>query len=275
MVNKFIISVLILLSCNMSVANASDIKANAYIITDASGITLASKNAKSIKSIASITKLMTAIVILEERLPDNELLQITIDDVDNIKHSSSRLSIGSLLYRDTMLKLALMSSENRAAHALARTSPGGVHSFVEKMNAQAKLLGMHDTRFVDPTGLSENNVSTASDLAKLVAAAAQYKKIKEYSTTKEYYVHDKKFINTNPLARGDNSWPLTISKTGFTQEAGRCVAMNTRIGNRETIMVILNSPTKESRTKDANRLKLYLSGNNNTKNNKKVSISKA
>lgn len=235
-------------------------KSSTYLLKDIStGKILASKNSSIQKPIASLTKLMTAMVLLDAKLPANELLQITDHDVDRYKNSSSRLSVGTLLSRDLMLHLALMSSENRAAHALARTYPGGIQAFVKEMNFKAKSLGMRNTVFADPTGLSENNISTAEDLAHMVEAASTYTKIKQFSTDKEADVQYKKYINTNPLARGD-TWPILLSKTGFTQEAGRCLVMNTIINNKQTAMILLDSPSKDGRTTDAIRLKSWLSG---------------
>lgn len=235
-------------------------KSSTFLLKDIeSGKILAAKNSGIKKPIASLTKLMTAMVLLDSRLPGHELLQITDDDIDRYKNSSSRLSVGTLLPRDTMLHLALMSSENRAAHALARTYPGGIRSFVREMNFKAKSLGMSNTHFEDPTGLSEQNVSTADDLAILVEAASKYTKIKQFSTDKEADVHYKKYVNTNPLARGD-SWKILLSKTGFTQEAGRCLVMNTVINNKQTAFILLDSPSKDGRTSDALRLKSWLSG---------------
>lgn len=260
---KKIFTALLICSAVTSAFAVPTTRASAYLVKDiATGNVLASKNINEQKPIASLTKLMTAMVVLDAKLPANEILTISEDDVDNYKHSKSRLSVGTVMSRDLMLHLALMSSENRAAHALARTYPGGLNTFIKDMNLKAKSLGLKSTVFVDPTGLSEQNVSNVSDLSVIVEAASKYPKIKQFSTDKEEEVQHKKYTNTNPLARGENSWPLLVSKTGFTQEAGRCLVMNTIIKNRQTALIILDSPSKDGRVRDAMQLKSWL---NNSK----------
>ncbi len=229
-----------------------------YIIYD--------KNAGDVMPIASITKLMTAIVILDAQLPLHELITIDTDDIDRLKNTHSRLNIGTELSRQELLKISLMSSENRAASALGRTYPGGLSAFVSAMNSKAYQLGMYSTYFVEPTGLSSRNVSTASDLAKLVEASNQYDLIQEYSTASDHIVNANKrnslqFINSNSLVRNKN-WNIDISKTGYINEAGRCLVMKTTIQGKPTVIVLLNSWGKNTRIGDANRVKRWIEARN-------------
>jgi len=219
---------------------------------------LFAKNENVVRPIASISKLMTALVIVDANLPMNEQLEITEDDVDQLRHSSSRLQVGTQLNRGDMLHLALMSSENRAAHALARNYPGGVPAFVAAMNDKARTLGMLDTHFVEPTGLSSSNVSSPHDLARLVRAASQRPLIHRYSTDTEYDVEVKTrtqtFRNTNLLVRKPD-WDIKISKTGYINEAGECLVMMARIDGRDVAIVLLDSQGKFSRIGDAVRIR--------------------
>jgi len=216
------------------------------------------KNENVVRPIASISKLMTALVVVDANLPMDEMLEITEDDVDQLKHSASRLEVGTRLNRGDMLHLALMSSENRAAHALARHYPGGLPAFVAAMNEKAQALGMTSTRFVEPTGLSSENVSSPRDLARMVRAAAQRPLIHRYSTDTEYEVEVKSrtqtFRNTNLLVRKPD-WDIKVSKTGYISEAGECLVMMARIDGRDLAIVLLDSQGKLSRIGDAVRIR--------------------
>lgn len=222
---------------------------------------LLSKNSQAVLPIASLTKLMTATVVLQAHQPMDEVLTVTQDDVDTEKNSRSRLAVGSQLTRAEMLHLALMASENRAAHALGRNYPGGLDAFVVAMNAKAQALGMHDTHYNDPTGLSSRNQSSAKDLALLVKAAYQEPVIRELSTSPEYSVEVGKrmlsFHNTNQLVR-DPSWDIGLQKTGYITEAGRCLVMQARLAGRKLIMVFLDSAGKYSRIADAERVRRWI-----------------
>ncbi len=227
----------------------------------ASGETLIAKNQGAILPIASITKLMTAIVILDASLNLAQRVAISGEDQDYVKGTRSRLRPGTVLTRDQLLLLALMSSENRAAASLGRTYPGGTGPFVAAMNAKARALGMNDTRFVDPTGLSSANVSSARDLARLVAAAHEFPMIRQYSTRESATVQSLGrplgYRNTNGLVRSAH-WDIGLSKTGYISEAGRCLVMRVRLASREVIVVLLDSWGKFSRVGDANRIKKWL-----------------
>lgn len=227
----------------------------------ASGETLLAKNQEAVLPIASITKLMTAVVMLEGNLELEQRVVISSEDLDALKGTRSRLRPGTVLTRNDLLLLALMASENRAAAALARTFPGGTDAFVAAMNARAHLLGMHDTRFVEPTGLSSGNVSSAHDLARLVAAAHEYPLIRQYSTRESATVYSLgyplAYRNTNGLVRSA-SWDIGLSKTGYISEAGRCLVMRVRMASRDLIVVLLDSWGKYSRAGDANRIRKWL-----------------
>ncbi len=228
------------------------------------------KNADQIAPIASITKLMTAIVTLDARLSPNDIISIENADVDKLKHTASRLRVGSSYPRHELLRLALMSSENRAAAALGRTYPDGIEAFVNAMNIKAQQIGMSNTRFVEPTGLSSNNVSTARDLAKLVAAANNYTVIRDFSTTSQHSVAavDKRgqlqYVNSNSLVR-NQGWEIDVSKTGYLNEAGRCLVMQANISGQPVVIVLLNSWGKNTRIGDANRVKKWLENNQSRK----------
>jgi D-alanyl-D-alanine endopeptidase (penicillin-binding protein 7) len=222
---------------------------------------LLNKNSEAVLPIASLTKLMTAVVVTEAQLPLDEVLTIAQDDVDTEKHSGSRLRVGTQLTRGEMLHLALMSSENRAAHALGRHYPGGLEAFVEAMNKKASELGMADTRYVEPTGLSSHNQSSARDLATLVKAAYGHQIIRELSTSPEYQVaigkRQMQFRNTNLLVRSPN-WDIGLQKTGYISEAGRCLVMQAQMAGRKLIMVFLDSAGKYSRIGDAERVRKWV-----------------
>jgi D-alanyl-D-alanine endopeptidase (penicillin-binding protein 7) len=222
---------------------------------------LFSKNPDAVLPIASITKLMTAMVVLEAGLSLDERLLISQEDVDTEKGSGSRLRVGSTLSRGDMLHLALMASENRAAHALGRHFPGGMEVFVDAMNRKARTLGMAHTRYVEPTGLSSLNQSSAHDLTLLVRAASEYQLIRELSTTADASVNvgsrAMQFRNTNGLIRNP-SWEIGLQKTGYISEAGRCVVMQAQLAGRKLIMVLLDSAGRYSRMGDAERLRAWI-----------------
>ena len=237
------------------------------LVQDASsGETLIAKNQAAVLPIASITKLMTAMVVLDAKLNLDQRVVISDEDYDLVKGTRSRLRPGTVLTRDELLLIALMSSENRAAFSLARTYPGGTVPFVAAMNAKAQALGMNDSRFVDPTGLSSANVSSARDLARLVSAAYEYPLIRQYSTRESASVQSLgrklDYRNTNGLVRSAN-WEIDLQKTGYISEAGRCLVMRVRMASREVIVVLLDSWGKFSRVGDANRIKKWLEANAN------------
>ena len=211
--------------------------------------------------IAWITKRMTGRGVLHGSPALQEPVRITDEDVDYLRGSRSRLHVGSVLSRESALLLALMSSENRAANALARHYPGGMPAFLAAMNIKAQALGMRDTHFEDPTGLTSNNVSTANDLAKMVAAAYKYPLIREFSTTAEATVdvgaREMAYRNTNPLVRSA-AWDVGLSKTGYISEAGKCLVMQARVADKPVVIVLLDSAGKLTRVGDANRIKRWM-----------------
>lgn len=225
---------------------------------------LLSKNDSAVLPIASLTKLMTGMLLSEARLPMNEMIEITQDDVDTEKGSSSRLRVGTVLSRGELLHLALMSSENRAAHALGRTFPGGLQSFVVLMNSKAKSLGMNDTAYVEPTGLSSRNQSSAKDLATLVSAAYDDPLLRELSTSPGHQVavgnRTLSYNNTNRLVKNP-AWDIGLQKTGYISEAGQCLVMQAKIAGRKLIMVFLDSAGKLSRIADAERVRRWVESN--------------
>jgi len=234
----------------------------ALIYDEQSGRPLYSKNADAVVPIASITKLMTAMVLLDAQLPLDEEIIISVRDLDRHKGTTSRMRPGMVLQRGELLKLALMASENRAAAALARTYPGGIEVAVAMMNAKARSLGMWNTRFHDATGLSSANVSTARDLVKMLAAAQRYDLIQRYSTAPSHLVERQgfrplRFGNTNPLVK-NASWDIGLSKTGYISEAGRCLVMQAKIAQRPVIIVLLDSQGRKTRVGDANRIKKWM-----------------
>jgi serine-type D-Ala-D-Ala endopeptidase (penicillin-binding protein 7) len=227
---------------------------------------LYNKNTEMVVPIASITKLMTAMVMLDAHLPMDEAVNVTEDDLNKIRRAKSKLRVGMTLTRGEMLKLALMASENRAALALARSYPGGAAAMVAAMNTKASALGMQNTRFFDPTGLDSDNVSTAQDLVKMVAAARNYALIHQYTTSTSHSVEGLKgrtmrFSNTNPLVR-NASWDIGLSKTGYISEAGLCLVMEANINQRPVIIVLLDSWGKRTRVGDANRIKRWMESAN-------------
>ncbi|HVZ43721.1 MAG TPA: D-alanyl-D-alanine endopeptidase [Ramlibacter sp.] len=239
-----------------------DLKSSVALVVDQdTREVLFSKNDSAVLPIASLTKLMTGTIISEAKLAMDEPITITEEDIDTEKHSSSRLKPGTTLPRSEMLHLALMSSENRAAHALGRTYPGGMNAFVEAMNAKARLLGMMDTRYVEPTGLSSRNQSSAQDLAKLVSAASRDPLLRELTTSPGYEVEVGnrllKYNNTNRLVKNPE-WDIGVQKTGFINEAGQCLVMQAKIAGRKLIMVFLDSAGKLSRIGDAERVRKWV-----------------
>ncbi|WP_242702328.1 MULTISPECIES: D-alanyl-D-alanine endopeptidase [Achromobacter] len=230
----------------------------AYVQDLETSTVIFAKNENVVRPIASISKLMTAVVVVDANLPMDEMLEITDEDVDGLKHTTSRLRVGTKLTRGDMLHLALMSSENRAANALGRHYPGGLPAFVAAMNAKAQALGMASTRFIEPTGLSSDNVSSPHDLARLLRAASQRPLIHRYSTDTEYDVEvnnrTQTFRNTNLLVRKPD-WDIKVSKTGYINEAGECLVMLARINGRDLAIVLLDSQGKLSRIGDAVRIR--------------------
>lgn len=239
-----------------------DLKSSVALVLDRNtNEVLFSKNAQAVLPIASITKLMTSMVVFEHQQDLDEVLTVTQDDVDTEKNSGSRLAVGSRLTRREMLHLALMSSENRAAHALGRHFPGGMPAFVEAMNHRSRELGMHDTRFVEPTGLSSKNQSSAHDLAILVRASHEHELLRQFSVWPEAKMavgrQQLQFRNTNGLVRG-GTWDIALQKTGYIADAGRCVVMQATLAGRELIMVLLDSAGRQSRIGDAERLRKWI-----------------
>jgi D-alanyl-D-alanine endopeptidase (penicillin-binding protein 7) len=247
-------------------AGAPILKSSAALVMDLNGQqVLFAKNVEAVVPIASITKLMTALVVLDARLPLEERVVISADDVDDIKRTRSRLKVGAELSRGDLLKLALMASENRAASALGRAYPGGRRAFVAAMNHKAVELGMWRSRFVDSTGLSNENVSTAQDLAKLVAASYREPLIRDYTTESAHTVEvgggrRLTYNNSNRLVR-NSGWEIGLSKTGYISEAGRCLVMQARIAATPVIIVLLDSWGKLTRIGDANRIKKWIESN--------------
>ncbi len=233
----------------------------AFVLDQANSAVLFEKNANVALPIASITKLMTGLIVVQAQQDMNEVLTITEDDVDHEKHTSSRLRVGARMTRGNLLHIALMSSENRAAAALGRNYPGGTAAFVAAMNAKAHQVGMNDTRYVDTSGLSSRNVASARDLAKLAVVAYQEPLLREYSTDPRYEVDAggrmMHYSNTNYLVASPD-WEIGLQKTGFINEAGRCLVMQAMIQGRAVIMVFLDSKGKQSRTADAGRMRRWL-----------------
>jgi len=239
-----------------------DLKSSVALVLDQNNAeVLFEKNANVALPIASITKLMTGLIVVEAGLDMNEILTVTDDDVDREKFTTSRLRVGAQMTRASLLHIALMSSENRAAAALGRNYPGGVPAFVEAMNAKARELGMNDTRYVDSSGLSSRNVASARDLAKLAIAAYNQPLLREYSTDPKSVVDAggrlMHYNNTNYLVASPD-WEIGLQKTGFINEAGRCLLMQAMIQGRAVIMVFLDSKGKQSRTADAGRVRRWL-----------------
>lgn len=241
-----------------------DLKSNVALVMDQStSAILFEKNSNVALPIASITKLMTGMVVLESKQDMNELIEISSADMDREKFTGSRLPVGARISRANLLHLALMSSENRAAAALGRNYPGGTTAFVAAMNARAQELGMKDTRYVDSSGLSSRNVASASDLAKLVVAASNHEALRHYSTDTEHVVdaggRHLQFANTNRLVKNPE-WDIGLQKTGYISEAGQCLVMQAKIHGRAIVMVFLDAKGKLSRLADAARVRKWLTG---------------
>lgn len=240
-----------------------------YVMDELSSKELFDKDADLVMPIASLTKLMTALIALDAKQDMQEVIEVTHGDIDRLKHSSSRLAVGSRLSRDDMLHIALMSSENRAASALARHYPGGISAFIAAMNVKAHELGMTRTKFVEPTGLSSENVASARDLAKLTVAADAYPLIAHYSTDARHTVRtgrrSLRYVNSNRLI-GRSGWDIRLQKTGYTTEAGRCLLMKVTVNQRPIVMVFLNSDGHRTRFADAQRLREWAvnTGQSNT-----------
>jgi D-alanyl-D-alanine endopeptidase (penicillin-binding protein 7) len=238
------------------------LRSSAALVLDATGSSvLYARHSDVAMPIASITKLMTALVVMEAGQPLDETLEITADDMAHGKGAFSRLTPGATLTRGDLMHLALMASENRAAHALGRNYPGGVTACVTAMNAKARALGMTSARFVEPTGLSDENVASAEDLSKLVMAAAKVPAIREYSTDSSYDVRVGRqlltYRSTDSLT-SKADWDIIVQKTGYIAEAGRCLVMQTIIEARTVVIVLLNSYGKRSRVADARRIRRWM-----------------
>lgn len=256
------------LALTVGFAQADEIRATvklrsaSVMVQDArTGEIVLDKNSDVVVPIASITKLMTAMVILDRGLDLEQRIVLSGEDIDVVKGTRSRLRTGGALTRDELMLLALMASENRAAAALGRTYPGGMDAFVAAMNIKAAALGMTESRFVDPTGLSPKNVASARDLVKLVSGAHAYPLIRDYSTrehaTVKVYGRPHAFRNTNGLVRSAR-WDIGLSKTGYISEAGRCLVMQVKLASKDLIVVLLDSWGKQSRIGDANRIRKWL-----------------
>jgi D-alanyl-D-alanine endopeptidase (penicillin-binding protein 7) len=243
----------------------------ALIVNQLTGEKIYSKGEDELAPIASLTKLMTAMVVLDARLPMDEIITINREDIDTLKNTHSRLRIGTQLTRAELLQLAIMASENRAASALGRSYPGGLPAFINAMHAKATMLGMTHTQFMDATGLNSGNVSTAADLVRMVQAAYEYPEIRDASTAPSHQVpvlgssKQINYVNTNALVR-KSDWIIGLSKTGFINEAGRCLVMQAEIAGQPMIIVLLNSWGKYSRIGDANRIRKWIESSTSFKN---------
>ncbi len=239
-----------------------DVKSNAALVIDTSTSSiLFARNANAARPIASLTKLMTALVVVESGQPLEEVIVMTQEDRDGTRGAASRLSVGAKLTRGDLLHLALMASDNRAAYALARMYPGGKVAALRAMNAKARALGMTNSKFTDPSGLSSGNVASATDISKLMLAVANHATIRSYSTSSNYSVIFAKqavqFRNTNYLVAKPD-WDIEVQKTGYTSEAGQCLAMKTTIQGRSLVIVLLDSFGKHTRTADARRIRKWI-----------------
>ncbi|WP_421207329.1 D-alanyl-D-alanine endopeptidase [Aeromonas sp. 601027] len=241
-----------------------EVRSSSALVVDVkTGKTLYQKNATKVRPIASLTKLMTALVVLDAKQNLNQTITVDKNDLDRVKHTHSRIRIGTKVTRRDALHLALMSSENRMASALARHYPGGRSAFVRAMNNKARQLGMRNTHFYDSTGLSTRNVSTAQDLGKLAAAAYRQPLIRQFTQDENREMrfsapaYSLMFNNTNPLVKNPD-WDVRLSKTGFTDEAGRCLVMRAKPDSRELAIVLLNSVGKRTPIGDANRIRKWL-----------------
>ena len=271
MASRFVIAVLgLFVACSSVSLHAGSIPATripklrsaAVVVQDQrTGEFLLAKKSATAMPIASITKLMTAMVILDAKLDMDELITIGEEDKDTLRHSHSHLVVGTQLTRREALLVALMASENRAAHALARSYPGGVGALVAAMNEKARLLDLGDTRFEDPTGLSDGNISSAQDLSRLVDVACRYPQICTFTTQREVVLRQGRkrlhYVNTNALIRNPR-WQIGLSKTGYIEEGGRCLVMQALLAQRPVLIVLLNSTGKNTRLADAKRIKDWM-----------------
>jgi serine-type D-Ala-D-Ala endopeptidase (penicillin-binding protein 7) len=234
---------------------------SALVEDQQTGEFLVQKNANAVVPIASITKLMTAMVVLDAEMESQESLVIEREDVDTLRHSHSRLPVGTRISRKEALLLALMASENRAANTLSRSYPGGRDAFVTAMNAKARSLGLTETRFTDPAGLSSDNVSSARDLARMANAACKYPLIRDFTTREEAIIQAGRrkltFRNTNQLIRSPR-WQIGLSKTGFIDEAGRCLVMQAQVAQRPVLIILLDAQGRLTLFGDANRIKQWM-----------------
>jgi D-alanyl-D-alanine endopeptidase (penicillin-binding protein 7) len=243
-----------------------DLRSASALVIDSKGNVIYGKDVDTVRPIASITKLMTAMVILDSGVDLTQKITVTKEDRDLVQLTGSRLEYGATLSRREMILLAIMSSENRAATALGRTSPGGMSQFVEQMNRKAAKLGMNNSRFADPAGLNVENMSTASDLARMLKAAYDYPLIREASTTTRLEVHPYAkrgpltYGNTNRLLKNE-TWDIALSKTGYINEAGRCLVMQANIEGEPVYIVLLNSFGKLTPFGDSNRLRKWMLAN--------------
>jgi len=253
----------LLLGSSISAGAMSLGSRHALLLDENTGAVLLEKNANDIVPIASLTKLMTAMVVLDARLDMQQAITISEDDVDTLKHSSSRVPVGATFSRGTLLELALMSSDNRAAFALARTYPGGLDGFRQAVRNKSMELGLRRTNIEEPTGLSPHNTSTATDLARLVMAAGHYPDIARLTTASADLIEVEgeatRYRNTNRLV-GNSAWDIRLSKTGFTREAGRCLVMRVQAAGRSAVMILLNARESVVRTADAINMHRMLRG---------------
>jgi D-alanyl-D-alanine endopeptidase (penicillin-binding protein 7) len=253
----------LLLCVSVSAGAVSLGSRHALLLDEQTGAVLLEKNANDIVPIASLTKLMTAMVVLDAGLDMQQAITITDEDVDTLKHSSSRVPVGATFSRGTLLELALMSSDNRAAFALARTYPGGMNNFRHAVRNKGLEIGLRRTNIEEPTGLSPHNTSTATDLARLVMAAGRYPDIERMSTASADLIDVEgaatQYRNTNRLV-GNSAWDIRLSKTGFTREAGRCLVMRVQAAGRSVVMILLNARESVVRTADATNMHRMLRG---------------
>ncbi|HVO68285.1 MAG TPA: serine hydrolase [Syntrophales bacterium] len=247
--------------------------ASALVEDQRTGELLVQKQAEAVLPIASITKLMTAMVVLDAQMDLQEPITITREDVDTIRHSRSRLRLGTSLTRGEALLLALMASENRTARALGRTYPGGIDAFVAAMNVKAQLLGLTDTHFEDPAGISSGNVASAMDLARMVDAAYRYPIVREFTTCKKAAIRSGRrmleFHNSNLLIRSPR-WQIGLSKTGYIDESGRCLVMQANLAQRPVLIVLLDAQGRLTRFGDANRIKQWMEGTPQSRRKRKA-----
>ncbi len=258
------IAAALLLSCSAAAVLAVPMGSQSVLVVeDGTGKILLEKNATDIVPIASLTKLMTAMVVLDSKLDMSEQISIDRQDVDMLKHSTSRVPVGATLSRGEVLQLALMSSDNRAAASLARTFPGGPERFKAAVNAKIRALGMNQTRIDEPTGLSPNNTSTATDLVKMATAAAAYPTITQYTTDTREVINIKgrgvEYHNTNHLV-GAKGWDIGLSKTGYTEEAGRCLIMRIKAAGKNATIILLNARANSARIMDALNIRRLITG---------------